>query len=216
MLFSRFEKLVAFRYLRSRKAEGFVSVIAGFSFTGIMLGVATLIIVMSVMNGFRQELFSRILGLNGHMNLYAVTGSMTNYDSLKDELIFMDGIKTAAPILEGQALISQNSMASGVLVRGIRTEDFKRRDILANSIQMGALENMNQGEVAIGKVLSEKFKVYPGDKIKLTSPQTKSTPFGNMPVSRTYTVGLVFDVGMYEYDNNFIFLPWEKHLIFIN
>ncbi|MAE51338.1 MAG: lipoprotein-releasing system transmembrane subunit LolC [Micavibrio sp.] len=210
MLFSRFEKLVAFRYLRSRKAEGFVSVIAGFSFTGIMLGVATLIIVMSVMNGFRQELFSRILGLNGHMNLYAVTGSMTNYDSLKDELIFMDGIKTAAPILEGQALISQNSMASGVLVRGIRTEDFKRRDILANSIQMGALENMNQGEVAIGKVLSEKFKVYPGDKIKLTSPQTKSTPFGNMPVSRTYTVGLVFDVGMYEYNSGFVFMSLQQ------
>ena len=175
-----------------------------------MLGVATLIIVMSVMNGFRQELFSRILGLNGHMNLYAVTGSMTNYDSLKDELIFMDGIKTAAPILEGQALISQNSMASGVLVRGIRTEDFKRRDILANSIQMGALENMNQGEVAIGKVLSEKFKVYPGDKIKLTSPQTKSTPFGNMPVSRTYTVGVVFDVGMYEYNSGFVFMSLQQ------
>lgn len=210
MLFSRFEKLVAFRYLRSRKAEGFVSVIAGFSFTGIMLGVATLIIVMSVMNGFRQELFSRILGLNGHMNLYAVTGTMNNYDSIKEELIFVDGVKTAAPILEGQALISQNNTASGVLVRGIRTEDFKRRDILANSIQQGALANMDAGEVAIGSVLAEKFGVTPGDKIKLTSPQTRSTPFGNMPVSRTFTVGLIFDVGMYEYNSGFVFMSLQQ------
>lgn len=210
MFFSRFEKLVAFRYLRSRKAEGFVSVIAGFSFTGIMLGVATLIIVMSVMNGFRQELFSRILGLNGHMNLYAVTGTMNNYDSIKEELIFVDGVKTAAPILEGQALISQNNTASGVLVRGIRTEDFKRRDILANSIQRGTLSNMENGEVAIGSVLAEKFKVMPGDKIKLTSPQTRSTPFGNMPVSRTFTVGLIFDVGMYEYNSGFVFMSLQQ------
>jgi len=210
MLFSRFEKLVAFRYLRSRKAEGFVSVIAGFSFTGIMLGVATLIIVMSVMNGFRQELFSRILGLNGHMNLYAVTGTMSDYDSIKEEVIFIDGVKTAAPILEGQALISQNNVASGVLVRGIRTEDFKRRDILADSIQQGALTNMDAGEVAIGSVLAEKFRVSPGDKIKLTSPQTRSTPFGNMPVSRTFTVGLIFDVGMYEYNSGFVFMSLQQ------
>ncbi len=210
MLFSRFEKLVAFRYLRSRKAEGFVSVIAGFSFTGIMLGVATLIIVMSVMNGFRQELFSRILGLNGHMNLYAVTGTMSDYDSIKEEVIFIDGVKTAAPILEGQALISQNNVASGVLVRGIRTEDFKRRDILADSIQQGALANMDAGEVAIGSVLAEKFKVAPGDVIKLTSPQTRSTPFGNMPVSRTFTVGLIFDVGMYEYNSGFVFMSLQQ------
>lgn len=210
MFFSRFEKLVAFRYLRSRKAEGFVSVIAGFSFTGIMLGVATLIIVMSVMNGFRQELFSRILGLNGHMNLYAVTGTLSDYDSIKEEVIFIEGVKTAAPILEGQALISQNNVASGVLVRGIRTEDFKRRDILADSIQQGALTNMDSGEVAIGSVLAEKFKVSPGDKIKLTSPQTRSTPFGNMPVSRTFTVGLIFDVGMYEYNSGFVFMSLEQ------
>ena len=210
MFFSRFEKLVAFRYLRSRKAEGFVSVIAGFSFTGIMLGVATLIIVMSVMNGFRQELFSRILGLNGHMNLYAVTGTMNNYDSIKEELIFVDGVKTAAPILESQALISQSNTASGVLVRGIRTEDFKRRDILANSIQRGTLSNMENGEVAIGSVLAEKFKVMPGDKIKLTSPQTKCTPFGCIPVSRTFTVGLIFDVGMYEYNSGFVFMSLQQ------
>lgn len=210
MFFSRFEKLVAFRYLRSRKAEGFVSVIAGFSFTGIMLGVATLIIVMSVMNGFRQELFSRILGLNGHMNLYAVTGTMTNYDSIKEELIFIEGVKTATPILEGQALISRNNTASGVLVRGIRTEDFKRRDILASSIEQGALTNMEAGEVAIGSVLADKFRVSPGDTIKLTSPQTRSTPFGSMPVSRTYTVGLIFDVGMYEYNSGFVFMSLQQ------
>lgn len=210
MIFNRFERLVAFRYLRSRKAEGFVSVIAGFSFTGIMLGVATLIIVMSVMNGFRQELFSRILGLNGHMNVYAASGGLADYDSLAQDIAFMPGVKTVTPIFEGQSLLSQNGQASGVLVRGIRPEDYKHRDILSESVIHGSLQNFENGEVAIGKVLSEKFGVMPGDRIKLTSPQTKSTPFGSMPVSRTFTVGVVFDVGMYEYNSGFVFMPLDE------
>lgn len=210
MLFSRFERLVAFRYLRSRKVEGFVSVIAGFSFTGIMLGVATLIIVMSVMNGFRQELFSRILGLNGHMNVYAVTGTLGNYDSIADELIFVPGVKSATPILEGQSLISApNGIASGVLVRGIRLSDFKRRDILADSVQQGSFENFVEGEIAIGSVLAEKMNAQIGSTIKLTSPQPKCGPFGCMPKSRSFTVGMIFDVGMYEYNSGFVFMPLE-------
>lgn len=209
MLFNRFERLVAFRYLRSRKAEGFVSVIAGFSFLGIMLGVATLIIVMSVMNGFRQELFSRILGLNGHMNVYAVTGGLGDYDALAEEIVFLDGIDTVAPILESQALVSQNGMASGVMVRGMRESDFMRRDMLANSVVQGSIQNLKNNEVAIGKALSDRFQIFPGDTIKLTSPQAKSTPFGTMPVSRTFTIGMVFDVGMYEYNSGYIFMPLE-------
>jgi lipoprotein-releasing system permease protein len=209
IFFNRFERLVAFRYLRSRKAEGFVSVIAAFSFTGIMLGVATLIIVMSVMNGFRQELFSRILGLNGHMNVYA-SGGVVDYDSLVQDLILIDGITEATPIFEGQSLISEEGRASGVMIRGIRAHDFNRREILANSVIQGSLQNFEKGEIAIGRVLAEKFMVAPGDRIKLTSPQTRSTPFGNMPVSRSFTVGMVFDVGMYEYNSGFVFMPLEE------
>ncbi|MFN3701793.1 MAG: ABC transporter permease, partial [Alphaproteobacteria bacterium] len=209
IFFNRFERLVAFRYLRSRKAEGFVSVIAAFSFTGIMLGVATLIIVMSVMNGFRQELFSRILGLNGHMNVYA-SGGVVDYDSLVQDLILIDGITEATPIFEGQSLISEEGRASGVMIRGIRPHDFNRREILANSVIQGSLQNFEKGEIAIGRVLAEKFMVAPGDRIKLTSPQTRSTPFGNMPVSRSFTVGMVFDVGMYEYNSGFVFMPLEE------
>ena len=123
-MISPFERLVAFRYLRSRKAEGFVSVIAGFSFTGIMLGVATLIIVMSVMNGFREELFSRILGLNGHMNVYALQGPLYDYAYLKTKVEPLDGIEQVAPMIEAQALISKNGNSVGVLVRGMEWADF--------------------------------------------------------------------------------------------
>lgn len=209
MLFNRFERLVAFRYLRSRKAEGFVSVIAGFSFTGIMLGVATLIIVMSVMNGFRQELFSRILGLNGHMNVYAASGGLTDYDTLTQDIVYIRGVKNVTPIIEGQSLISQNGQAGGVLVRGIKPEDFKNRDLLVNSIIHGSMQNYENGEIAVGSVLAEKFGIVPGSKIKLTSPQPKSTPFGTIPISRTFTVGVIFDVGMYEYNSGFVFMPLE-------
>lgn len=216
MLFSRFERMVAFRYLRSRKAEGFVSVIAGFSFTGIMLGVATLIIVMSVMNGFRQELFSRILGLNGHMNVYAANGELYDYNSITEELVFVDGIKSVTPTIEAQALVSKHGVSSGTLVRGITPADFKRREILANSVQQGSLENFSNNEVAIGKVLAEKLDLSLGDRLKLLIPEMRSTPFGGMPKSRTFTVGVIFDVGMYEYNSGFVFMPLELAQTFFN
>ncbi|MFP4312828.1 MAG: lipoprotein-releasing ABC transporter permease subunit [Alphaproteobacteria bacterium] len=216
MLFSRFERLVAFRYLRSRKSEGFVSVIAGFSFTGIMLGVATLIIVMSVMNGFRQELFSRILGLNGHMNVYAASGDLFNYNAIAEELVFTDGIRAVTPTIEAQALVSQHGISSGTLVRGIRPADFQARDILATSILSGSLDNFAQGQVAIGTVLADKMNVSIGDKFKLLIPEMRSTPFGGMPKSRTFTIGAIFDVGMYEYNSGFVFMPLELAQTFFN
>lgn len=209
MLFNRFERLLAFRYLRSRKAEGFVSVIAGFSFTGIMLGVATLIIVMSVMNGFRAELFSRILGLNGHMNVYSASRSLSDYDTLVEEMVFINGVKMVAPIIEGQSLISQNGSASGVLVRGMKPQDFKRREILATSAVQGRLANYENGEIAIGKVLADKLMLNIGDTITLTAPKVRSTPFGTVPIQRGFTVGMIFDVGMYEYNSGFVFMPLD-------
>jgi len=209
-MFSPFERMVAWRYLRSKKSEGFVSVIAGFSFTGILLGVATLIIVMSVMNGFRQELFSRILGINGHMNVYALEGGqLSDYDYLQSIITPITGIQDAAPIIESQGLASANGVSSGVMVRGMEWSTFVNRPLLRESVQNGSLDNFKDNNVAIGVKLAEKMNVRAGDKIVLTSPKVKSTPFGSLPRQRSYTVGLVFDVGMYEYNSGFIFMPLD-------
>jgi len=208
-MFSPFERLVAWRYLRSKKAEGFVSVIAGFSFAGILLGVATLIIVMSVMNGFRQELFSKILGLNGHMNVYSLEGPLYDYVYLKSKLEPIEGIASITPIIESQALVSVGGVANGAMVRGITWEDFTNRPLLRNAIKAGKLDDFAGNSVAIGKVMAEKLRLKPGDSITLTSPQVKSTPFGSMPRQRAYKIAFIFDVEMYEYNSGFVFMPLE-------
>ncbi len=208
-MFSPFERLVAWRYLRSKKAEGFVSVIAGFSFTGIILGVATLIIVMSVMNGFRQELFGRILGLNGHMNVYSLQGPLDDYDYLASKIRPVNGIEDVTPIIESQGLVSKGGSSTGVMVRGIAWKDFANRPILRDSIKAGDLENFTENRIAIGSVLAQKFKLKPGDSVTITSPQVKSTPFGSMPRQRNYEIAVIFDVEMYEYNSGFIFMPLE-------
>ncbi len=204
-----FERTVAWRYLRSKKAEGFVSVIAGFSFAGIMLGVATLIIVMSVMNGFRQELFSRILGLSGHMNVYSQAGALYDYQTLAETIKNVDGVASVTPIIEGQTLLSYRTAATGVLVRGISQMDFAMRDTLYNGIRAGEIENFREFRVAIGSVLAEKMQLSVGDTITLTSPVLKTTPFGTVPTQRSFEIGLIFDVEMYEYNSGFIFMPLE-------
>lgn len=208
-MISQFERTVAWRYLRSKKAEGFVSVIAGFSFAGIMLGVATLIIVMSVMNGFRQELFSRILGLGGHMNIYSQAGALYDYKSLADDILKVNGIESVTPIIEGQTLLSYRSAATGVMVRGITQGDFKARDTLFNGIRAGDIEQFGGFKVAIGSVLAQKYNLSIGDKITLTSPVLKTTPFGTVPTQRSFNVALVFDVEMYEYNSGFVFMPLD-------
>lgn len=213
-MISPFERMLAFRYLRSKKAEGFVSVIAGFSFTGIMLGVATLIIVMSVMNGFRAELFGRILGLNGHMNVYSLQGPLYDYEYLKSRVVPIAGIDQVTPMIEAQALVSKGGASTGVLVRGIEWADFQNRTILRDSVINGSLNDFEGNKVAIGSVLATKLRLEPGDKITLLSPQVKSTPFGSVPRQRTYEVGLVFDVGMYEYNSGFIFMPLPSAQVF--
>ena len=200
--------MVAWRYLRSKKAEGFVSVIAGFSFMGILLGVATLIIVMSVMNGFREELFGRILGLGGHMNAYSTTGKLYDYEMLVGKLKEIDGIKSVTPVIESQSLMTTaEGQANGVMVRALSQEDFAARDILFNGIKQGEIGDFVEGKLAIGTVLSERYKLKPGDKITLISPEVKTGPFGNMQRKKTYEVGIIFDVEMYEYNSGFIFMP---------
>ncbi len=206
-----FEKMVAGRYLRSKRKEGFISVIAGFSFLGIMLGVATLIIVMSVMNGFREELVGRILGLNGHMNIYSRSGPIVAYDNIILRLQKISGVVSAAPTIEGQALLSVEGSASGVMVRGMRTEDLFKKPVLEKGIEYKIADGTFFGDdrVMIGTSLADRFGLSTGDKIVLIAPKGKATPFGTIPRSRAFVIGAVFDVGMYEYNNAFVFMPLE-------
>ncbi len=206
-MISKFERTVAWRYLRSKKAEGFVSVIAGFSFAGIMLGVATLIIVMSVMNGFREELFSRILGLGGHMNVYSQSGALFDYQDLAQSIKDIQGVQDVTPIIEGQTLLSFGVGSTGVMVRGISQADFAERDILYNSIRAGELENFRGFRIAIGEVLARKYNLNIGDKVTLTSPVMRTTPVGTVPTQRSFEIGMIFDVEMYEYNSGFVFMP---------
>ncbi|MFA5592148.1 MAG: lipoprotein-releasing ABC transporter permease subunit [Micavibrio sp.] len=209
MAFSPFERMMAGRYLRARKAEGFVSVIAGFSFMGIMLGVATLIIVMSVMNGFREELVSRILGLNGHLNVYAVSGPLHNYMSMVDRIENTAGVQSVRPMVEGQVLVSANGAANGAMVRGLTREDFATKPILSDGIEQGELTNFNQNHIAIGAELARRMNLHLGDQLTLLSPKGRASPFGTVPRSGSYIVAIIFDVGMYEYNNGFVFMPLE-------
>ncbi|MEM6810970.1 MAG: lipoprotein-releasing ABC transporter permease subunit [Pseudomonadota bacterium] len=205
-MFSPFERLMAGRYLRARKAEGFVSVIAGFSFLGILLGVATLIIVMSVMNGFRAELVNRILGLNGHLNVYALQGPLENYMSFVGKLENIDGVASVRPMIEGQVLITVNGVASGAMVRALEREDFATKPIISDSITQGTLTDFKDEQVAIGVNMAQRLNLRVGDQVTLLAPKGKTSPFGTIPRSRSYEIGLIFDVGMYEYNNGYIYM----------
>ncbi|MEI6984669.1 MAG: lipoprotein-releasing ABC transporter permease subunit [Rhodospirillaceae bacterium] len=215
MIFTPFERMVALRYLRARRQEGFISVIAGFSLLGIGLGVATLIIVMSVMNGFRHELLSRVLGLNGHLNVFnLVPGPLANFDDLAGRIRKMPGVINVTPTVEGQALVSMRGAASGAVVRAIRAEDFQSRPTLSTSIIEGAVANYGGDKVAIGYRMAQRLGLRVGDTISLIAPQGKTTAFGTIPRMRAYPIGAVFNVGMFEYDNNFVFMPLEAAQLF--
>ncbi|MBX6740972.1 MAG: lipoprotein-releasing ABC transporter permease subunit [Acetobacteraceae bacterium] len=209
-MFNAFERTVAFRYLRARKGERFVSVIAVFSLVGIALGVATLIIVMSVMNGFRQELLGRILGLNGHLGVYAAEGGpLRDFDPLVQRIRTLPGVVEATPIVEGQVLLtSEAGGASGGVARGIRPEDLRDRAIIANNIRLGSLANF-QGDdaIVIGTGLANRMRVGIGDRISMISPQGRATVVGTLPRIRSFRVVAMFNVGMNEYDSSFVFIP---------
>ncbi len=200
--------MMAWRYLRARKAEGFVSVIATFSFMGILLGVATLIIVMSVMNGFRTELVSRILGLNGHLTVYTPGTSLTNYQDLTERVARVSGVKNVFPLIETQALLTARGVSSGVVVRGMRPQDFAAKPILSE-IQPKGDAYLQKGRVAIGIKLAERLNLDIGGTLQVLSPKMKSSPFGSMPRSKTFEVSQIFDVEMYEYNSGFIFMTLE-------
>ncbi|TVR82277.1 MAG: lipoprotein-releasing ABC transporter permease subunit [Rhodospirillales bacterium] len=208
MVLSSFEWLIAMRYLRARRSEGFISVIAWFSLLGIALGVATLIIVMSVMNGFRQELLGRILGLNGHISVYAEAGGFTDYDDLAAAIRDLRDVTAVYPIVEGQVMVTHRGSTRGAVVRGVRMADLRQRPILADNINLGTLDNPDEGLV-IGQRLAEQMAVTVGDELSIISPQGRVTAFGSVPRVGTFPVAAIFEVGMYEYDSSFVFMPIE-------
>jgi lipoprotein-releasing system permease protein len=210
-MFGPFERLVAFRYLRARKAEGFVSVIAGFSLAGIGLGVATLIIVMSVMNGFRAELLGRILGLNGHLGVYGIGQTLEGYDALAERIRTVPGVRSATPIVEGQVLgTGERGGGAGVLARGIAPDQLRARSIIANNIIAGSLDEFGGDDaVIVGSRLANRLGIRVGERLSLVSPQGQVTVFGTVPRIRAYRVVGLFEVGMFEYDNSYVFMPLE-------
>jgi lipoprotein-releasing system permease protein len=228
--FAPYEWMLSGRYLRARRKEGFISVIAGFSFLGIMLGVATLIIVMSVMNGFRAQLLDKILGLNGHVIVHSLAGPFTDYKSVVATAIKLDRVKQAIPLVEGQAMISTPARSVAALVRGISEQDTKNLNALqedaaaiargdkGKKIIQGTLDGFdnNTPSVAIGSRMSKTLNTFVGDYVTLVSPRGASTPFGTAPRIKRYQVTAVFEIGMSEYDSSIVFMPLAEAQKFFN
>jgi len=215
--FAPFEWLLSLRYLRARRQEGFISVNAVFSFLGIMLGVATLIIVMAVMNGFRKELLEKILGLNGHLLIQPLESPLTDWQDVAEKVSKVDGVKLAAPIVEGQALASSPFSAAGVLARGVRSADLLKLPSIASNIRQGTLEGFDEGQgVAIGRRLADQLSLRAGDNVTLVAPRGAVTPMGTTPRIKTYKVAAVFEIGMSEYDAAFVFMPLIEAQAYFN
>jgi lipoprotein-releasing system permease protein len=215
--FAPFEWMLSARYLRARRKEGFISVIAGFSFLGIMLGVATLIIVMAVMNGFRKELLDKILGLNGHILVQPLESPLTDWKDVAERISQVQGIRLAAPVVDGQALASSPFNASGVFVRGIRADDLNNLTSITKNIKQGTLEGFDEGQgVAIGRRLADQLSLHAGDSITLVSPKGAVTPMGTTPRIKPYKIAAVFEIGMSEYDSTFVFMPLPEAQAYFN
>ncbi len=215
-MFGVFERTVALRYLRARRGERFVSVIAAFSLIGIALGVATLIIVMSVMNGFRQELLARILGLNGDLGVYGVGVAISDYEAIAKTIRAVPGVVSAMPIVEGQALLSNDHGAAvGGLIRGIGQPDLQALSSVSGHIIAGDLKDFaSEDAAAIGSGVASALGLRVGDRITLVSPQGAATVLGTIPRIRSYRVVAIFQVGMNEYDSTFVFLPLVAAQVF--
>lgn len=208
MIFGKVERLVAWRYLRPRREEGFISLIASFAFIGIMLGVGTLIVVLAVMNGFRDELMGRILGFNGHATIVAGPVGIPDFDPLAARLRTVQDVRNVTPFVEGQVMASANGVGSGAVVRGVRPDDLASQPIFADHIVQGALASLGQTDTAmVGSRMAMRMGLSIGSTVTLISPQGASTAFGTIPRVKTFKVGAIYEVGMYEYDNSFVFIP---------
>ena len=207
-MFGPFERMMAGRYLRARREEGFVSVIAGFSLLGIGLGVATLIIVMAVMNGYRQDIMDRILGVNGHINVQGVEFSLSDYDLRVDAIKEIPGVVSAMPQIVGQVMATIRGITSGAVVRGVRGKDLAERTVISENIVQGSLPAFARGEgVMIGVRMGERFGLTVGDDITLISPKGNVTAFGTAPRLKDYPIVALFDVGMSDFDSSIVYMP---------
>lgn len=206
-MFKKLEFVIANRYLRSKRKEGFISVTAIFSFVGIMIGVATLIIVMSVMNGFRYELVNRILGINAHLTVYSRSQGIENFDEVAKTLSEIQGVKYVNPLVEAQAMITSPSKNAGGLIKGIRLQDLQNKQLISQNILAGDLAKINnREEVVIGSSLAQNMNLKIGDTLKIISGETNNSLLGAIPRVKSYKVAGVFESGMYEYDSTTIFM----------
>ena len=215
--FSAFEWMIAFRYLRARRAHGSVSVIAGFSFAGIVLGVMALIVVMSVMNGFHHDLMEKMIGLNGHIFLQGVDKPLTDYDAVTGRVGKVPGVQLAMPLVEGQAFATSPYNSGPALVRGVRGADLERLPGIEGHITQGTLDGFDAGQgVAVGARLAEHLSLRVGDKITLIAPRGAQTPFGVTPRVKSYVVAAIFQIGMATFDNTFVFMPLAEAQTYFN
>ncbi|MBN8954518.1 MULTISPECIES: lipoprotein-releasing ABC transporter permease subunit [unclassified Rhizobium] len=216
--FSAFERMVAWRYLRSRRKETMISVISIISFIGIMLGVATLIIVMAVMNGFRAELLDRLLGINGHLIVQPIESGLDDYEEIAARFNQIAGVRYAIPLTEGQVLASgQAGAGTGALVRGVREKDIVKLAQVSGNVRQGTLEGFDASKgAAIGKRMADKLGLSVGDGIQLIAPEGDVTPFGVTPRQKTYPVVAIFEVGMSQYDSSIIYLPLSEAQFYFN
>lgn len=215
--FARFEWMLAGRYLRARRKEASISAIAGFSFAGIMLGVAALIIVMAVMNGFRTELLGKILGINGHMIIEPIDGPLNDFDDVAERLSKLEPVRAAIPIVEGQVLASARENSRGVLVRGIQEADFQKLPAVVNNVLQGTLTGFDGGGgLAVGSRLAANLGLQLGDRMTLVSPRGAVTPMGVAPRVKAYPITAIFQLGMSEYDSTYVFMPQAEAQLYFN
>lgn len=212
---SSFEWMVAGRYLKARRSDRFISVIAGFSLVGITIGVMVLIVVMAVMNGFRHELLSRVLGLNGHAVVAGFDGRLEGYEELTRQILEIKGVTRATPMVEGQVMATSGERATGAVMRGVPVEILRRHPYVATNVVDGSLDNLQgRDTIALGVQLAQRLGVRPGDSVTLISPKGTATPFGTAPRMQAFEVAAIFEVGVYDYDNAFIFMPLEAAQIY--
>lgn len=213
---SVFERFIAFRYLSSSKQEGFVSVIAIFSLLGIMLGVATLIIVLSVMNGFRQELLTKIIGMSGHMWVLPNAQNFPESEDLLKTIRSIPGVEKVHPVVERQSVLMHKGKARGIQVHGMREEDLKKREMISGTMQYGSLDGFEGDKILLGKRLADTLQVNVGDKIALLNPDGNRTAFGTTPKQKSFEIKGIFEMGVNEYDKNIVFLPLDASQKFFN
>jgi lipoprotein-releasing system permease protein len=211
MILNRAERMLARRYLLPGKGEGFIFLVASISLVAVALGVAALIIVMSVMNGFRAELFDKIVGLNGHAIIQGYDGRLANWQQIADEARKTPGVTSALPLIEQPLMASSQGRVEGVLVRGMRIEDIRSNQTMNSHVVAGDMKSVTpgSGKVAIGSRLAEALGAFPGTEISLISPEGRSTVVGTVPRIVSYTVGAVFEVGVYDYDKAFVIMPMQ-------